>query len=143
MGTSGSPKNGDSGRHIEDRHFRLVDPEERFDSDSSERDGLVQHVAAVEFKTEKTQIVVTGRLKSGSRSCMTTVLDSATYTEESDTLTVVVFDDFDESADACTAEITVVPYTVTVTMNSTLPETVVVKHRDDGHGIVFNETFSR
>lgn len=143
METVEPPRNDGSGSHIDGLQLRVVDLKERFNSNRSGGHGRFRHAAEVEFETEKIQIIIDGRVKSGGRSCRKTVLESATYDEENDILTVVVFDNFDESADACTAEIALVPYTATVTMNSTLPRTVIVEHRDDRQGIVFNETFTR
>lgn len=134
---------GDANRSIVERRFRLVDTDERFGSGSYDPDERFQHAAEIRFETENDQIVVEGRLKSGGRSCRETVLESATYDRASDTLTVVVLDDFDESATACTAEIAVVPYEATVTFDSMLPAEVVVKHRTDRNGIVFAEEYQR
>lgn len=138
-----TPDTGDRNQPIVDRQFTLVDSEERFGSGSYDPDERFRHATDVRFEAQSDRVVVVGRLKSGGRSCKETVLESATYDEASDTLTVVVFDDHDESATACTAEITVVPYEVIVTFDSMLPEEVVVKHRADRSGIVFTEKYER
>ncbi|WP_445236893.1 hypothetical protein [Haloferax sp. EPS crtB] len=141
---TGAPSNEDSPNHqIMDTQFTLVDPKERSNPDESDVDNRFQHTANVQFNTTKNQIIVKGRLKSGSRSCMETVLESASYNEKSDTLTVVVSDNRDESATICTEEISMVAYESTITFDSSLPGTVVVKHQSEDQEIVFTDSFTQ
>ena len=79
-----------------------------------------------------------GQVKSGSRSCKETELKTLRYDESSGTLTVVVFDDYIHHS-GCTAELGVVPYTVTVNFDSNLPSQVVVKHVKDDGGFLYSE----
>ncbi|WP_083864273.1 hypothetical protein [Haloferax prahovense] len=140
---TGAPSNEDSpNRQIMDTQFTLVDPKERISLDESDVDNRFQHAANVQFNAMKNQIIVRGRLKSGSRSCMETVLESASYNEKSDILTVVVSDKRDESATICTDEISIVAYESTITFDLSLPGTVVVKHRREDQGIVFTNSFT-
>lgn len=134
-----SPDTGDANQSIVDRQLRLVDSGERFESESYDGNERFRHAAEIWFETQNDRVIVAGRLRSGGRSCKETVLESATYDEASDTLTVV----FDESATACAAEIAVVPYEATVSFDSMLPGEVVVKHRMDRRGIVFAENYER
>ncbi|UHQ96034.1 hypothetical protein [Natrinema halophilum] len=128
---------------ITDFQFALVDSEEPPKSTKIDFEKRFQHAVNVHFISEEFQIIIEGRLKSGGRSCKKTVLESACYDEESDTLTVIVFDDRDESAGVCTTETAVVPYKATISFDSMLPENVVVKHREDGPGIKFKDSFSQ
>ncbi len=107
-----------SSHPIENQQFDLVDTDKRFNISDIDR---FQHGAEIAFDTEQNQIIVTGRLRSGSRSCRATTLDSASYNASNNTLTVVVLDTFNESAEYCTTEVAVVPYEAVVTFDSNIP----------------------
>lgn len=83
-----------------------------------------------------------GGVKSGSRSCKETKLKALDYDESSETLTVVVFDDYIHH-NACTLELGIIPYTVSVNFESNLPSHVVVKHVEDGDGVAYEKSFTR
>lgn len=127
--------------------FELVDVEKGFDDENYDPGKQFGDYATVEFDSTEKRVRVLGQVKSGGRSCKETELEALHYDEESDTLTVAVFDDY-ISHGACTLELALVPYTVTVNFDSNLPSRVVVKHvKDsagviDGEKVVYEKTFS-
>ena len=118
--------------------FELVDSQERFNNGSYDPEKRFANYATVEFDSTERRVRVLGQVKSGSRSCKETELKTLRYDESSETLTVVVFDDYIHHS-ACTAELGVVPYSVSVNFDSNLPSRVVVKHVEDGEGFLYGE----
>lgn len=103
-------------------------------------DGIVHDAdVVVRSETEPPWLLVGGKLRSGSRSCMETVLHDLAF--QGGTLTVEVSDDRVGGSDTfCTSELAAVPYEVSVTFADELPTAVVVTHLADRHEVEFHET---
>lgn len=89
-----------------------------------------EHEAAAQFDREQNRVVVTGQIKGMMDSCVDTSLESLTFDDTEQTLSVTVQNTM--TKDQCGAAVGVIPYRLSVTFDGDYPETVAVTHHPNG-----------
>lgn len=111
---------------VGDYEFTLTETENA----ESKSQRSFEHEAAAQFDREQNRVVVTGQIKGMMDSCVDTTLESLTFDEAEQTLSMTVQNTM--TKDQCGAAVGVIPYQLSVTFDGNYPETIVVTHHPNG-----------
>ncbi|WP_227354317.1 hypothetical protein [Haladaptatus salinisoli] len=98
-----------------------------------------ENSAIIKFYRKENKIVVNGQLESGGRSCTRTILDSATFLENTCVLKIIVADE-STGGNSCTLEEGIVPYRVSIVLKPDSLQKVNIIHKNKRGNVHFDRT---